>query len=152
MNGDAKLLYVLADGARARMVEHRSEAHRYTTIDEIDARDGLRQLRRELRGSPQARNQQSGSPGLHHTVGRGGYVDEAKQAFVRQVAERVSMLLRDRGYRGVVLAAPDRLLGPLRERLQEAGAETRGAINRDLTKTPDIALAAWLDTPLAGRA
>lgn len=146
-----KLLYVLADGARARMVEPRPEPHRYATIEEIDARDDLRQLRRELRASPQSRNQQSGSPGLEHTVGRGGYVREAKQAFVRKVADRVTRRLEQGDYQGVVVAAPDRLLGPLRERLQEAGARTR-AINRDLTKTPDGDLAAWLEGPPAGRA
>lgn len=151
MIGEPKLLYVLADGARARVVEHRSEPQRFATIEEIDARDGLRQLRRELRASPQPRNQQSGSPDLQHTVGRGGYVREAKQAFVRKVADRVTHLLEQGGYQGVVVAAPDRLLGPLRERLQEACAETR-AINRDLTKTPDIELAAWLERPPAGRA
>lgn len=150
MMGEPKLLYVLADGARARMVEHRSEPDRYATIEEIDARDELRQLRRELRASPQARNQQSGNPNLQHTVGRGGYVDEAKQAFVRQVADRVARLLDRGSYQGVVVAAPDRLVGPLRARLQDAGAVTR-AINRDLTKTPDVELAAWLDGPPAGR-
>lgn len=151
MMGEPKLLYVLADGARARLVEHRSEPDRYATVEEIDARAELRQLRQELRASPQARNQQSGSPGLQHTVGRGGYVREAKQAFVRQVADRVTRLIDQGGYQGVVVAAPDRLLEPFRARLQETGAQMR-TINRDLTKTPDVDLAAWLDGPPAGRA
>lgn len=140
-----KLLYVLADGARARFVERRVEPRSFATIDEIDARDDLRDLRRELRASPPARSFESGSPGLRHSVGKDDYVRDAKTAFVSTVAERATALLHDRAYEGVVVAAPDRLLGPLRRLIENTGAQTV-AINRDLTKTPDAALGDWLET------
>lgn len=140
-----KLLYVLADGARARFVERRPEPRSFATIDEIDARESLRDLRRELRASPPARSFESGSPGLRHSVGKDDYVRDAKAAFVSTVAERATALLHAGAYEGVVVAAPDRLLSPLRRRLEKAGAQT-AAINRDLTKTPDAALSDWLET------
>jgi protein required for attachment to host cells len=140
----SKLLYVLADGARARFVEHREVPPRFATIDEMDARDELQRLRRELRSSPRARNQQSGSPGLQHTIGREAPIREAKEAFASAVAERAKSLVQDGGYEGVVVAAPDRLLASLSGRLEEARITT-AAINRDLTKTPDSALGAWLE-------
>jgi hypothetical protein len=139
MGIEHRTLYVLADGARARFVERRAEPGSYATFEEIDARDQLRTLRRELRANPRARNQQSGAPALTHTLGRGAPVREAKQAFIENVADRASTLLRNGRYAQVVVAAPDRLLDPLSRRLAHSGAALV-AINRDLTKTPDHAL------------
>lgn len=148
MTSARKLLYVLVDGARARFVERRPTPPSFATFEEIDARDRLQALRRELRASPRPRNRQTGSPGLEHTLGRGAPIREEKQRFVAGVAERTAKLLRDGGYEGLVVAAPDRLLAPLRRRLQDAGTEPI-AINRDLTKTPDAGLTQWLEP--AGR-
>lgn len=147
-----KLLYVLADGARARFVERRPEPRSFATFEEIDAREDLQNLRRELRASPPARSFESGSPGLRHSVGKDDYVRDAKTAFVSTVAERVATLLHDGPYEGVVVAAPAPLLSPLQRQLENAGAKPV-AIDRDLTNTPDAALGDWLEaarpSPLA---
>jgi len=146
MNHHAKSLYVLADGARARFVERREEPRSFVTIEEIDSRDQLRALRQELRASPPSRVMQSGSAGRRHTVGPDDAVQRAKTDFIATVAGRATELYRARGCSEMVVAAPDRLLAPLRERLEDGGARTL-AINRDLTKTPDGDLGEWLEHP-----
>ena len=142
MGHPAKTLFVLADGARARLVERSAKSGDFVTIDEIDARDRLRQLRRELRASPQARTHQSTEP-RRHKVGREGYLRRAKEEFVAEVAERANALRRKGDYNEVFLAAPARLIGPLRAQFG-ADAPVAGALERDLTKAPDSALSHWL--------
>ena len=122
MNHHAKSLYVLADGARARFVERREEPRSFVTIEEIDSRDQLRALRQELRASPPSRVMQSGSAGRRHTVGPDDAVQRAKTDFIATVAGRATELYRARGCSEMVVAAPDRLLAPLRERLEDGGA------------------------------
>ena len=48
---------------------------------------------------------------------------------------------------GIVLAAPARLLGPLKARLDRR-VPVLGAIRKDLTKAPDHELGAWLNDAL----
>jgi len=144
MTPTPKMLYVLADGARARFVERQRETRSFATVEEIDARHRLRSLREKLREGAVALSFQSGDSGNRHTVVADDAVQRAKSDFVREVADRAAELLRKRGFQKVVVAAPDRLLPRLRERLEDAGAQTI-AINRDLTKTPDDALGPWLE-------
>ena len=133
----ATTLFVLADGARARLVE-RTPAGRFATFAEVDGRNRLEQLRRA-----QLANRQSGTP-VRHSLGRSDYVRRAKAAFVEAVADEAVRALATRGFEAVVLAAPARLIGPLRERLAER-AQVSVAISRDLTKSPDRELPRWLD-------
>lgn len=139
---DTNTLFVLADGARARLVR-RTPAGHFATFAEVDAREGLRRLRRELRASPPPANLQSGAP-IRHTVGQSDYVRQAKEQFVETVADEALRAVQARGFDRVVLAAPARLIGPLRERLGDH-AQVAGSLNRDLTKSPDAELPRWLD-------
>jgi hypothetical protein len=50
-----KILFLLADGARARFVERSPETGRFVTVREIDGRRELQTLRDELRSSQPAR-------------------------------------------------------------------------------------------------
>lgn len=138
------LLYVLADGARARLVERSRETGDFITFAEIDARDRLEGLRRDLRGNPASLSQQSG-PRTSHTATRGDSVRLAKEAFVHEVAERAAEVAKTKGFEGVIVAAPARLLAPLRSGLAHQHAHVSGSIERDLTKAPDSALPKWLD-------
>ena len=56
----SKLLYVLTDGGRARLVERSPSSGDFVTIEEIDNQAALRQLRRELRASPPVRTRLAG--------------------------------------------------------------------------------------------
>jgi protein required for attachment to host cells len=143
-----KVLFLLADGARARFVERSAETGHFVTVQEIDSRDKLRTLRKEVRASPPAWTTQQGLPG-GDAIDTQDYFRAAKEAFATEVAERAATLVSKRAYQGVFLAAPARLIGVLRRGL--AGkANITGEINRDLTKAPDAELGKWLPlTPMA---
>lgn len=138
-----KLLFVLADGGRARFVERTSDNGHFVTFDEIDRSEELLQLRSELRASPPASTFSSRGP-RRSAVGREGYVRSAKDAFMSEVADRAVALLAQRGLDGVVVAAPPQLISPLRARM-EALTSVVGVIRKDLTKIPDHELNGWLN-------
>lgn len=137
-----KVLFLLADGARARFVERSPETGYFVTVQEIDSRHRLRELRNELRASPPARTLEQGYPG-RHSLAQQDFFRTAKEAFATEVAEKAASMVQKRQYQGVFLAAPARLIGALRKGL--AGRATiTGELNRDLTKAPDAELPKWL--------
>jgi protein required for attachment to host cells len=140
-----KLLFVLADGGRARLVERSNATGHFVTVETIDGAHDLEQLRRELRASPSARTHESASP-RRSTVGPADYIRSAKEAFMGEVAGRALAVVRARQFDGVVLAAPRQLVGPLRAQFA-THTTVAGAIRKDLTKTPDHELGAWLNSP-----
>lgn len=148
-----KVLFLLADGARARFVERSHETGHYVTIQEIDSRQRLRGLRGELRASPVAQTVHTGYPGRHSLPPHQDFFRAAKEAFAAEVAAQAASLVRTRAYQGVFVAAPARLLATLRTGLK-GKAEITGELNRDLTKAADADLAKWLParpmSPAAG--
>jgi protein required for attachment to host cells len=135
-----KVLFLLADGARARFVERAPENGRFVTVQEIDRREDLRTLRNELRASPPSVEQ--GAAGSH-SVEEQDFFRPAKEAFAAEIAEMAAVMVKKRAYEGVFLAAPARLMATLRRGL--AGKTTiTGEILRDLTQAPDIELSKWL--------
>ena len=138
------MLYVLADGAHARLVERSRETGDFVTFAEMDGQGRLKDLRRELRANSGFASQQSGTPQRHDVHGA-DYERQAKEAFVQEVADRAAEIAKDKGYAGVFVAAPGRLLEPLRSRLAHQKAHVAGALERDLTKAPDATLPKWLD-------
>jgi len=137
-----RTLFVLADGARARLVERSHETGHFVTFAEIDGRHHLEGLRAELRTGHADVSQQSGTT-QRHTVGREDFAREAKEAFMTEVADRALAVAKAREFQSIFVAAPSRLIGPLRQRL--AGhARISGTLDRDLTKAPDATLPKWL--------
>jgi protein required for attachment to host cells len=137
-----KVLFVLADGARARFVERSPETGHFVTVQELDSRHRLQSLRSELRASQPARTMEQHYPG-GHAVNQQDFLRTAKEAFVAEVADRAAAMLEKRSYQGVFVAAPARLIATLREGLAGRAAIT-GELNRDLTKAPDSELDRWL--------
>ncbi len=138
-----QLLFVLADGGRARFVERSPSKEHFVTVEELDRTHALSQLRSELRASPPARAHSSTTP-ARSSVGREDYIRQAKDAFMAEVAERAEALVRRHKCGGVFVAAPSQLIGALRARLADATRVT-GAIRKDLTKVPDHELGSWLN-------
>jgi protein required for attachment to host cells len=138
-----KILFLLTDGARARFVERSRQTGDYVTASEVDRRDRLAVLRAELRASAPGRSLQSGTP-ERHAIGREGAFRQAKAAFVEEMADRAAKTCREGGFEAVFVAAPARLIGGLRARLSRQ-ARIAGALEKDLTRTPDAALGKWLD-------
>ncbi|MFC3071307.1 host attachment protein [Phenylobacterium soli] len=139
-----KMLYVLADGAHARLVERSHETGDFVTFAEIDGSGRLKGLRRELKGNSGFASQQSGT-NQRHDVHGADYERQAKETFVHEVADRAAEIAKADGYQGVVVAAPARLLEPLRTRLAQHKANVAGALDKDLTKAADATLSKWLD-------
>ena len=122
-----KVLFLLADGARARFVERSPETGYFVTVQEIDSRHRLRQLRDELRASPPARTLEQGYPG-RHSLAQQDFFRTAKEAFATEVAEKAASMVQKRQYQGVFLAAPARL-----NPAQERELDLRGACARRYT-------------------
>lgn len=137
-----KLLFVLADGGRARFVERMRDRGDFVTVDQIDHSGELRTLRAELRASPPARTFPGRAP-RRSAVGRDDYIRSTKQAFMAEVADRAAALVAQHALEGVVVAAPPQLISPLRTKI-DALTKVAGAISKDLTKTPDHELGGWL--------
>jgi protein required for attachment to host cells len=137
-----KLLFVLADGGRARFVKRTPSTGHFVTLEEIDRTSALARLRAELRASPPSSTHASASP-RRSAVGEEDFIRPAKEAFMAEVAQRALALVRERELDGVFLAAPPPLIGRLRACL-DGQAPLAGAIRKDLTKTPDHDLGAWL--------
>jgi protein required for attachment to host cells len=142
-----RILFLLTDGARARFGERSAQTGDFVTLSEVDRRDRLEVLRTELRASPPGRSLQSGTP-ERHAVGREGAFRQAKEAFVEEMADRAAEVCRRRDFQAVFIAAPARLVGPLRRRLTTQ-AKVAGALQKDLTKASDATLGRWLDHPVA---
>ncbi len=139
------LLYVLADGGRARLVTRAAESRHYFTVEEIDHTDRLRALRRELRATPPARVFSS-HDARRSAAGPEDLLTPAKEAFMREVADRAIARAGTGGLEGVVLVAAPRLLAALRRRL-DGRVRVAGTLGKNLTKSPDHTLGEWLDPP-----
>lgn len=138
-----KLLFLITDGGRARLVARSPENGHFLTLEEIDGAPALKTLRQELRASPPPRAISSTSP-HRSAVGPEDYLRPAKEAFIAKVAERAADVCNSRQMAGIVVAAPARLMGPLKAQL-DGRAAVVGAIRKDLTKTPNKALGTWLN-------
>jgi protein required for attachment to host cells len=141
-----EILYLITDGGRARFIRRSPSTGHFATVEEIDGGERLRILRQELRSSLPARSFSSASP-RRSAVGKEDYLRPAKEAFAAEVADRAVALAEREQLGGIFLAAPARLLGPLRLRLDRR-VPVVGAIRKDLTKAPDHELGAWLNDAL----
>ncbi len=137
-----KVLFLLADGARARFVERSPETGYFVTVQEIDSRQALRTLRKELRATRPTWTTQQGLPG-GDAINPHDYFRSAKEAFVAEVAEKAAAMVKKQAYEGVFVAAPARLIAVLRKGLSGRATIT-GELTRDLTKAPDADLSKWL--------
>lgn len=141
-----KILFLLTDGGRARLVRRSPETGDFVTLEELDHTHRLKTLRAELRASPPARNFVSFSAG-RHTVGREDYYRQAKGEFAAEAARLAEAAMRREGLDELFLAAPPRMIGLLRDQFGPR-VPVAGTLNKDLTKTPNHALHAWLDEAL----
>lgn len=138
----ASVLFIIADGARARFVVRSPDNGDFVTLHKVDGAERLQTLRAELRASPAGRSQESLSP-TRRSVGSTEFVRHAKEAFVAEAAELAVTRFRDRARDGVVLVAPARLAATMRKAL-EGRLKVVGLLHKDLTKAPDHTLGDWL--------
>jgi protein required for attachment to host cells len=138
-----KLLYVIADGGRARFVE-RDEEGAFRTVEsfvstELHARD------RDLGLDRPARVKESGSPTRHAIEPRRDLHEAAKEDFLRTVAEALAAEHGKDRFDGVVLVAPAGVLTKLKGQLGKPIADSVVSdLQKDLTKVPDHELSSHL--------
>ena len=136
--------YVIADGGRARFVE-RDEQGAYRTVSSFVSTE-LKASSRDLGTERPGRVHESATTARHAIEPKTDPKEAAKEDFIRYVAEQVQSAQED--YDDLVLVAPPRVLGQLRETLAKsvADAVTRD-LAKDLTKVPDHELSEHLAKP-----
>ncbi|MBX6370313.1 MAG: host attachment protein [Rhodospirillales bacterium] len=126
--------YLIADGARARIVHRQEFASGYETELELESAEARRPSRAIASDRP-GRVGESASPTRHAMEPRQDPHEAAKKAFMREVAEAIAPF--EGRFDRLVLVAPARVLGELRSALP-AGvrAKVTEEIAKDLTNTP----------------
>ena len=109
-----KVLYVVADGGRARRIE-RSEAGVFRTIREVES-EHIHDPSRTLGRRPPARVQESAAAARHVIEPHDDLRTKTERAFIARVAEQVNSD-RSLDYDVLVIAAPRRLIGYFRKSL-----------------------------------
>lgn len=139
----SRTLYVVADGGRARLAE-RTEAGAFKTRWAVESPD-IHSAGRDLVSDAPGRSFESAGATRHAIEPRVDPRDKAEDAFVRSVARRLNGDADVLAAAHLVIAAPARVLGALREGLsRDVTSKIRHAIPKDLTKVPDHALSPHL--------
>ena len=136
------LLFILADGGRARLVRRAPEGRHYVTVEEVDHTDRLRALRRELRATPPVRVFSS-HDARRSAAGPEDLLTPAKEAFMREVAERA--VAHGGSEPGSVFLVASPRLRTVLQRSLDGRVRIVGTLGKNLTKVPDHALGDWLD-------
>ena len=130
--------FVIADASRARWVQRSEQADDFVTL-------------KELRASNQAHGHPTGVAFEGHTgqrfnIGeRDAAVREHHLRFAEDVAEAINAETEAGLTERLVVIAQARMLGAIRQRLHpRASARLARTLSKDLTKTPDHELGAWL--------
>jgi protein required for attachment to host cells len=137
MTAHLKIQFVVADGARARWVTRSETADDFKTTKEMHAshREG---------GHPQG--VVFGSDGQRFSVEEGdAAVKKHHEAFAREVADALNAEAGKDGFERLALVAPSHTLNAIAEHLNTATkARLVKTLAKDLSKTPDHELGAWL--------
>jgi protein required for attachment to host cells len=136
---------VMADGSRARIVKPREEGSGFDVLSDL-ASSEAHIPSRDLVSDRPGHSQESSNPAHHAVEPRHDPHAQVKSAFLRSVAERLNEAGGKKAFDSLILFAPPRCLGELREALDE---KTLGKIKatapKDLTKLPLAELPEHLD-------
>jgi protein required for attachment to host cells len=124
---------VVADGARARILERKGRGKPLALVDEMSSPDSRRPTRDQGTGKPG----RGFSPisGRHEFSDPVDWHEAAKSEFLRELAERILGLSRENAFDEIILVAPPKALGELRSRLGgQLGRRLKAEINKDLTQ------------------
>ena len=150
MSKHARMLIVIADGEHARFVRVATNGALLTASSVGSA---VAQKRSSDLGSDRPGAAFHSNATVHHALApRSDPHALAEQEFAHLVAGEIEAALTRGEFDELVLTAPPRILNAIRDRLSTGStARLVGALNKDLTKTPDDALRPhlrrWLDAP-----
>jgi protein required for attachment to host cells len=151
MHKHALIWIVLADGAHARILEHRSGSGE--TYDEVDNETSAEALRpsRDLGSDRPGRSFESSGGARHAMESKSDPHSAAKKRFEEHMANTLNKAAEEKRFEALVLVAPPEVLGNLRRALSPTAT---GCLMReedkDLLKLPTAELHARLKTLLYG--
>jgi protein required for attachment to host cells len=139
---------VVVDGAQARFLETRDARH-FAVVDQMASAEA-RLKSHELGSDHPGRSQESAAAARHAVAPRHDPHELAGERFIQEVADEIARADRAHRFERLVLVAPNRRLGQLRENLAaEIRSKVHREIGKDLIKLSDAELSARL-TELLG--
>jgi protein required for attachment to host cells len=130
--------FLVTDNARARWVRRSDSSEDFVTVEELAAPPAPAR-------HPQGVAFESGG-GRFNIEERRGAVDRRRYRLADTVADAINRKAAHRQIQRLSLIGPPRTLAAIRRRLTpEAQAMVVGTLHKDLTKTPDHELGAWLN-------
>jgi protein required for attachment to host cells len=143
-------LIVIADGSRARIFSHRSGEPGLAAVRDLDDPQA-RQPTRNLVSSGPGHSQESANAAHHAIEPKHDPHEEAEHAFLRRLAGSIAAEAAGTAFNRLVIAAPPRAMGVLRQELSPAArAKLVAEVTKDLTKTPIAELPAHFSDVLRG--
>ncbi|MDX1542025.1 MAG: host attachment protein [Geminicoccaceae bacterium] len=140
---------LIADGAKARVVEQDKESRRYRPAFEEAHFGAAAAPSREIASDRPGRTFDSGGEGRHAMEPSTDPQRHAKLSFARDLAERLSQAANRNEFDRLILVAAPRTLGDLRSLLSDSvKSKVVVEIDKDLTNTPDQDLGKHLDEHL----
>jgi protein required for attachment to host cells len=140
-----KVWFVVADGARARILAKRAELPGFDTLDEFHS-DDARKFSRELTSDKPGRGQESAQTGRRSGMEPTSDAHaKEKRVFARFVAGELNRAGQAKRFDELVLIAPTRALADIRDALDtQTKAKLAHEVAKDLTNMPQDQLAEHL--------
>ncbi|MEQ8357080.1 MAG: host attachment protein [Kiloniellaceae bacterium] len=140
---------VIADGAQARILENKGPGKGLTPLPK-EARHQAHRPSREIDADRPGRTHDRNGPGRHAMEPPTDAHRDEKRRFAEQLAERLNDATKQDRYDRLVLVAPPKTLGDLRQALsKETNARITGELAKDLTPISDHELPGHLGKMLA---
>ena len=135
---------VIADGARARILENTGPGQGLTPLPAEEMHHSHKPSR-DINADRPGRSHDRMGPQRHSMEPPTDAHREEKRRFAEELAELLNTAARLNSYDRLVLVAPAKTLGDLRQALgKEAAARVDGELAKDLTPVPDYELASHL--------
>ena len=133
-----KIQFVIADGARARWIRRSEDADDFVTSKETKAKSGSV-------AHPEGVVFE-GTMGRRSIVEKSqGAAGEHREAFAREVADIINSEAAQGAFERLAIVAPARTLSAIKHHLTKvASALLVKTLAKDLSKTPDHEIGAWL--------
>jgi protein required for attachment to host cells len=140
---------VIADGGQARILENHGPGKGLVPLP-AEAMHQTLHPSRDINSDRPGRSHDRFGPGRHAMEPPSDPHREEKRRFADQLAEHINEAALKHSYDRLILVAPAKTLGDLRQALsKEATAKIDGELSKDLTKIPDHDLPGHLSAVIA---
>ncbi|MGD1879033.1 MAG: host attachment protein [Kiloniellaceae bacterium] len=140
---------VIADGAQARILENTGPGKGLTPLPAEERHQDLRPSR-DINADRPGRTHDRMGPGRHAMEPPSDPHREEKRHFATELAGRLNAAAQKQSYDRLVLVAPAKTLGDLRQALsKEAAAKVEGELSKDLIQIADQDLPDHLNAVIA---